>query len=169
VLASRCFIGAFALDAGLLVKLALAELGKDAGLLAFLLETFQSALDRLIVVNLDGNQKITPLPYIIWLFARAGAEITSRAMAPPGTNARLSEMPLALSNKYMRSNEIIFGKSAFNLAKGFSIPFIFAPNGIEIQSNFEKAVARDYTNPAYSNIASQEESLETLVERKHLE
>ena len=60
VLASRGFVGAFALDTGLLVELTLAKLGKDAGLLAFFLEALQSAFDRLIVVNFDGNQKKSP-------------------------------------------------------------------------------------------------------------
>jgi hypothetical protein len=50
-----------ATDAGLLVTLAALDLGQDTCLLDLLLETLQSALDRLIFANADFCQTIHPL------------------------------------------------------------------------------------------------------------
>lgn len=48
----------------LLVELAATDLGKDAGLLAFLLETLESAIDRLAFFHSDGGHgwRFTSLP-----------------------------------------------------------------------------------------------------------
>ena len=79
--ASGGFIGAFAPHAGLFVELPFTQLGQNAGLLAFLLEAFQGALDGLAFLDLDQNQKITPFSGSKPALALAAT--STRAANPP--------------------------------------------------------------------------------------